>query len=176
MYYVDESVTIKDLVSINNTQKNWSMTDYIHYYSSLGNRSYMNLESMCRKYDEIPLKAILAALNKGTFVHERTIKNGDIKFTDEEFIEAEEALEFVRNLKKDIKMKIPMIGMFFFLVVKTYYLEGIDRNRLYQNIVSRYGTEKYGNSDQCAAALEHWYNFKSRSSYRYISNELLPRR
>ena len=27
MYYIDESVTSKDLISINNTQKNWGMAD-----------------------------------------------------------------------------------------------------------------------------------------------------
>lgn len=175
MYYVDEAVTVKDLVSINNTQKNWSLMDYIHYYASLGNESYIKLEELCKEYSDIPLKAIIPSLNEGTFIHERNIKNGNVKFTNIDFQNGEEALKFVRNIKNNIKVKITMPGMFFFLVVKTYYLTDIDRNKLFNSIISKYGTENYGNSDQCAACIEHWYNFKLKT-YRYISNELLPRR
>lgn len=174
MYYVDEDITVKDLISINNTQKNWSLIDYIHYYASLGNTTYIGLERLCKKYDYIPLKAIFAAVAK-KYVKEYLIKNGELNFTDEEFIEGEEALEFITNIKKNIKVKITGQAIFFFLVLKTYYLEDIDRERLYNCIVSKYGTENYGNSDQCALAIEHWYNHKMRT-YRYISNEILPRR
>ena len=174
MYYVDEAVTVKDLISINNTQKNWGLMDYIHFYASSGNNIYIKLENICKKYDEFPLKAILAAISE-KYVKESAVKDGDINFTDEDFIKGEEALEFLSSIKKDIKMKISNQSIFFFLVIKTYYLEDIDKERLYNSIVSRYGTENYGNSIQCSMALEHWYNFKCRT-YRYISNEILPRR
>ena len=51
----------------------------------------------------------------------------------------------------------------------------MDRERLSTSIISKYGTENYGSSEQCANVIEHWYNHKLRS-YRYIANELLPRR
>ena len=175
MYYVDENVTSKDLISINNTQKNWGMADYIHYYASLGNETYSKLERVWKKYDEIPLKAILAAVSGGRYIKERYIKSGDIEFSDEDFKQGEEALEFIRNIIQNIRVKITGQAIFFYLVMKTYYLDGIDRDRLFISLISKYGTENYGNSDQCATAIEHWYNHKARS-YRYISNEILPKR
>lgn len=174
MYYVDEGVTVKDLVSINNTQKNWGMMDYIHFYASLGNESYIKLEDICKEYSEIPLKAILQAISK-KYIKNTMVKNGDLKITDEDIKDGIEALEFVRNIKNNIKVNITGQAIFFFLVIKAYYLQGINRNKLANSIISRYGTENYGDSLQCAAALEHWYNYKSKD-YRYISNELLPRR
>lgn len=174
MYYVDEAVTVKDLISINNTQKNWGMMDYIHYYASSGNDTYIRLEKLCRQYDQFPLKAILTAISE-KYVKANKVKDGDIYFTDEDFEKGEECLEFLNDIRKNIKIRISGQAIFYFLVVKTYYLPGIDRERLYNSIVTKYGTENYGTSMQCATCLEHWYNFKCRT-YRYISNEILPRR
>ena len=78
-------------------------------------------------------------------------------------------------MKREIKVRINNQAIFFFLVVKAYYLINIDRERLYKCIVERYGTENYGTALQCATVIEHWYNHKLRQ-YRYISNELLPKR
>lgn len=174
MYYVDEAVTAKDLISINNTQKNWGMMDFIHFYASSGDETYINLEKMCKKYNEFPLKAVLAAISE-KYVKERRVKDGEIKFTEEEFKKGEEALEWLRAMAKEIKVRINNQAIFFFLVIKAYYLEGIDRERLYKCIVEKYGTENYGTALQCAMVIEHWYNHKLRT-YRYISNELLPKR
>lgn len=174
MYYVDEGVTSKDLISINNTQKNWGMLDYIHYYASLGDQTYIMLEKLCKKYDDIPLRVVLVAISEA-FVKETYLKNGNLKFTEKEILKGDMALDFITNIKKEIKVPITDPRIFFFLVIKTYYLQGIDRDKLFNCIVSKYGTENYGNSDQCALAIEHWYNYKSRT-YRYISNEILPRR
>lgn len=174
MYYVDDAVTTKDLISINNTQKNWGMLDYIHFYASSGDETYKGLEKLTRKYDDIPLKAILAAIG-AKYIKDRRVKEGDIIFSKEEFAEGEKCLEFLHSLKKDIKIRINNQAIFFFLVVKAYYLEGIDRERLYKSIVEKYGTENYGTAIQCSMVLEHWYNHKLRT-YRYISNELLPKR
>lgn len=174
MYYVDDVVTAKDLISINNTQKNWGMMDFIHFYASSGDSTYIKLEKMCKKYDEFPLKAILAAISE-KYVKERKVKDGELNFTEEEFTKGEEALEWLRAMAKEIKVRINNQAIFFFLVMKAYYLEGIDRDRLYKSIVERYGTENYGTALQCSMVIEHWYNHKLRT-YRYISNELLPKR
>ena len=64
MYYVDDAVTGADLITINNTQKNWGMLDYIHYYASLGNVTFKALEKVVKAYDEFPLKVILSAIGK----------------------------------------------------------------------------------------------------------------
>lgn len=174
MYYIDESVTSKDLISINNTQKNWGMADYVHYYASLGNESYMKLEKIWKEYDEFSLKVILTAITE-KYIKERKLKAGDLYLTDEDFEKGRECLEFIKNIKNNIRVKITDQVTFFFLLVKTYYLQDIDRERLYNSVVNRYGTENYGNSLQCAVVIEHWYNFKART-YRYISNEILPKR
>lgn len=174
MYYIDEAVTTNDLISINNTQKNWGMMDYMHFYASSGNETYKKLEYLCKEYDELPLKAILAAVG-AKYIKERRVKNGELNFTEEEFAEGEKCLEFLRKISKDIKIRINNQSIFFFLVVKTYYLKDIDRERLYESIIKNYGTENYGTAIQCSMVLEHWYNHRLRT-YRYISNEILPKR
>ena len=174
MYYIDETITGKDLISINNTQKNWGLLDFIHYYSILGNETYCKIEELCKKYSDIPLKPILTSLGK-KYVKEYIIKEGSLNFTDEEFAEAEIALEFIKQIKDSIKLRITNLATFTFLLLKTYYLEGIDKERLFNNVISKYGTENYGTALQCAMAIEHWYNYKART-YRYISNEIIPQR
>lgn len=174
MYYVDEAVTVKDLISINNTQKNWGLMDYIHYYASSGNDTYIELEKVWKEYDDMPLKVVLSAINE-KYVHERNIKAGDLNFSEEDFKKGKECLDYLKKMRKEIKVRITQPANFFFLVIKVYYLEGIDKERLYKMIVERYGTENYGNAEQCARAIENWYNHKLRQ-YRYISNEILPKR
>lgn len=174
MYYIDEIVTSLDLISINNTQTNWSLLDYIHYWASLGNKTFIKLEEMQKKYNEFPLKVVCSSFYE-KYVNERMIKSGNLNFSDNDFLKGEKCLEFLRNLKNNIKVKINNQFIFFFLIVKSYYLKGINRDKLFNNIVLRYGTENYGNSEQCALVIEHYYNYKSKD-YRYISNEILPRR
>lgn len=175
MYYIDEAVTSLDLISINNTQKNWGLNDYIHYHAALGNETYIKIERLLKEYDGIPLRVILVAIAKTT-VKEHSIKDGLLKYDDIEFKKAEGAIRFVKDLMMNIKFKVTSPGIFYFLVIKAYYLNGIDRDKLFNSIVTRYGTENYGNSEQCAIAIEHWYNHRMRGNYRYISNEILPRR
>lgn len=174
MYYIDSNVTSKDLISINNTQTNWGMKDYVHYYAALGKPSYQRLENILNKYAELPTKVILSAVG-ARYIKEYHIKNGNLEFTDEEFENGIECLDYLIDLKNKIKMKITNQVIFFFLIVKTYYLQGIDRGLLFKNVMNRYGTENYGNSEQCAQVLEHFYNYNQRN-YRYLSNEILPRR
>lgn len=174
MYYVDEAVTVKDLISINNTQKNWGLLDYMHYYASTGNDTYIKLEKMSKEYEEFPLKVVLAAINE-KYVHERNIKGGDLNFSEEELEKGRVCLEYLREINRNIRIRVTSPATFYFLVVKTYYLEDIDRERLSSSIIAKYGTENYGSSEQCANVIEHWYNHKLRN-YRYIANELLPRR
>ena len=174
MYYVDDVVTTKDLISINNTQKNWALSDFVHYYATIGDPVYIRIEELCKKYKEFPLRAVFTAL-AGKIVKERNIKSGNLWFSDDDFKNGEAALEFIKDIKDNVKVKITSVGTFFCLLLKTYYLNDIDRDRLRHSIIVRYGTENYGTALQCAMAIEHWYNFKSKT-YRYISNEIIPRR
>lgn len=176
MYYIDDKVKTKDLITINNTQKKWSLNDYIHFYASSGNSYYEKIEILIKKYYDLPLRAIMCAIGNGVYKHERYLKSGQIEFTEFEFIEAENCLSLLQGIKRALKGRnINNPAILFFLVAKIYFLEGIDRERLSNSIIERYGTENYGNSVQCAMVLEHWYNHKLRT-YRYISNEILPKR
>lgn len=174
MYYIDDQVTSADLITINNTQKNWGIIDYIHYYASLGNVTFRALEKIIKEYDEFPIKVILSAIGK-KYIKERRIKAGDIEFAEEEFKEGLICLQWLKDIKDGIKVKITNISIFFFLITKVYYLQDIDRDRFANNVISKYGTENYGNSEQCALVLEHFYNYRAKQ-YRYISNEILPKR
>lgn len=176
MYYIDDKVTTKDLITINNTQKNWSLNDYIHFYASSGYPCYILLEKLIKQYYDLPLRAIMCAVGNGVYKHERYLKSGEIDFNEGEYLQAESCVAFLQNIKRELKGRaINNPAIFFFLIAKIYFLDGIDRERLSSSIIERYGTENYGNSLQCAMVLEHWYNHKLRT-YRYISNELLPRR
>lgn len=174
MYYVDDAVTGADLITINNTQKNWGMLDYIHYYASLGNVTFKALEKVVKAYDEFPLKVILSSIGK-KYIKERRIKAGDVEFSENDIKDGIICLQYMKEIKDNIKVKIINPAIFFFLVTKIYYLQDIDKNRLYNNIILKYGTENYGNAEQCALVLEHFYNFHAKQ-YRYISNEILPKR
>lgn len=174
MYYVDDTVSSKDLISINNSQRNWGLNDFIHYHASLGTRTFVRLEEICKKY-EFPLKAILSALYGGRYIKEHRIKDGVLELSDEEFEEGIKTLEYLKNIQDNIKIKIISPAILFFLITKIYYLEDIDRERLSNGVIKNYGTDNYGNAEQCASVLEKWYN-KNFRTYRYISNEIMPKR
>ncbi len=174
MYYIDDSVTSKDLISINNSQRNWGLNDFIHYHASLGEEVFVRLEKICKEY-EFPLKAIMAAICNGKYIKEHKIKDGNLEITDEEFETGIECLEYLKYIQDNIKIKIISPAILFFLTTKIYYLENIDRDRLQKAIIRNYGIENYGNAEQCAYVLEKWYN-KNFRDYRYISNEIMPKR
>lgn len=174
LYYVDDTVTSKDLISINNSQRNWGLNDFIHYHASLGTNTFVELENICKKYD-FPLKAILSAICEGKYIKEHKIKDGNLDLTIEDFNRGIECLDYLQNIKDNIKIRIISPAILFFLITKIYYLEDIDRGRLSNGVIKYYGTENYGNAEQCAHVLEKWYN-KNFRTYRYISNEIMPKR
>lgn len=174
MYYIDDSVSSKDLISINNSQRNWGLNDFIHYHASLGTKTFVGLEKVCKQY-EFPLKVVLSALSKGKYIKEHKIKDGNLELSVEEFEEGIKTLEYLKNIQDNIKQKIISPAIIFFLITKIYYLEDIDRERLANGVIRNYGTDNYGNAEQCAYVLEKWYN-KNFRTYRYISNEIMPKR
>lgn len=174
MYYIDDSVSSHDLISINNSQRNWGLNDFIHYHASLGNGTFKELENIIKTY-EFPLKAILAAIFGGRYIKEHKIKDGELVISTEDLENGIAALNYLQKIQESIKIKIISPAIFFFLITKIYYLEDIDRERLFNGIIKNYGTENYGNAEQCAQVLEKWYN-KNFRNYRYISNEIMPKR
>ena len=76
---------------------------------------------------------------------------------------------------KDNIFKGILIVQIMLMIDAFFQVFDIDKNRLYNNIILKYGTENYGNAEQCALVLEHFYNFHAKQ-YRYISNEILPKR
>ena len=97
IYYIDDSITSVDILSINNTQTNWSLKDYIHYYSMLGNYTFIRLEKIIKKYKEIPLKVILIAIST-KYIKENKIKIGELNTSEEEFEEGLKTLDFLQKL------------------------------------------------------------------------------
>lgn len=121
MYYIDDAITGADLITINNTQKNWGMLDYIHYYASLDNKTFIALEKVVKAYEDFPLKVILSAIGK-KYIKERRIKAGDIEFTEKDIEEGLICLQYMKNIRDNIKVKIINPAIFFFLTTKIYYL------------------------------------------------------
>lgn len=80
--YIFNEDSTNSIIEINNTHKSWVISDYIHSYTSTGNKEYVRLSNLLTKYPALRISKT-AQQAMGTSAYTRgndVIKQGDLKF------------------------------------------------------------------------------------------------
>ena len=73
----------EDLISINTTQRNWKLQDYLCYYVKFNTDSYIAFEQFLKLHKHITIQMLIAIFNKTNFrshLNSKTFKNGELKY------------------------------------------------------------------------------------------------
>jgi len=86
-FYVDIVDSIEwsneDLISINTTQRNWKLQDYLRYYVKFNTDSYIAFEQFLKLHKHITIQMLIAIFNKTnsrSHLNSKIFKNGELKY------------------------------------------------------------------------------------------------
>ena len=170
-YFVDAELKDEDIITINNTQSSWRLVDYVHVYSEGDKKSFMLLEQLMDRF-EFQAEIVMMAV-KDKFINQQQIKSGNINITEEEYERGLKKLQWLKRLENNIDQKITAKKTFERTILSVLLLDDIDKDKLFKNIVVRYGLQeyKYGNKKECEQAIQNMYNYRN-SNKRALSLEI----
>lgn len=86
-FYVDMVNSMEwsneDLISINTTQRNWRLQDYLHYYVNFNTDSYIAFKQFLNLHKHMTIQMLIAVFNKThsrSQFNSKTFKNGELKY------------------------------------------------------------------------------------------------
>ena len=74
-YVIQEDSQDEDMILLNNSQKRWSLEDYVHFYSSRGKEAYKSLEE-ASKNTQLTCREVLIFLGLNGGTQFQIMKNG----------------------------------------------------------------------------------------------------
>ena len=100
---------IEQVISMNNSQKNWQTEDFLNSFVDKSNEDYIKLNKLYNKHREFKITLLIAiaqGMRAGTLKssHLDEFKKGNFTFTTDEDI-IEEYMEFYNNLINDTLLK-----------------------------------------------------------------------
>lgn len=173
-YMVISGLGVTDCVTMNNSRTSWTLVDYIKYYAKLGNKSYIALEELLKKYPYLT-PSILANILRGTNLSGATcafVREGTFEITDEQYEAAVEKLEFISRVFEFI-VRVPGRPSALVTAVSfAYDCPGVDHQKLEKQLRTNSSIIiPPANLDMAIRQIEYLYNYRSlRSEYVYIYN------
>jgi len=73
----------EDLISINTTQRNWQLKDYLQYYVKFNIPSYIAFKTLIDTYEHITIQMLIAMFNETSQrcgLNSKAFKNGELKY------------------------------------------------------------------------------------------------
>ena len=163
IYYMLGDVNRDDISRINSCQKNWSLMDYLNYYTIEGKKTYMLLSGLINHYPKIKHSALVALSNPNFTRHSEEIKSGYLNTDNIDFahevckvvmqLHEQYLYEFVLDSKFPIALGIAMKNEKFSL---EYMLEKIAASP--RSFVRCHSIKDY------RAMMSDVYNFKVSKS------------
>lgn len=104
-FVIDPDVKLDEAISLNIGQKNWAAKDYITAYEAKGLADYQRLAELCRLFPAYNWKTIMVAagrtLTGGGL--DKSVKNGTLKFSNEEYERGAKVMKGLDSYADDIK-------------------------------------------------------------------------
>lgn len=171
-------IGIKECISMNINQGNWTLTDYIQSYSDRDNISYRYLINLLHKYPKIRTYTVLHAVSvKGTDGANNSVKKeimeGSFICTEELYEQAIVRLDYAEKFRPLFEGLHGGDNAKLIAIIDCNELGTIDMDRLYKQ-VSMFADQLNGLSTerQVMATLEQIYNYHLSSSKRvYLTAE-----
>lgn len=165
-YIVVEGSGMKHCISMNVNMENWKLIDYAESFATQGNRNYINLIELVRRFPEFNISIILSIVREciegGST--SANVKEGNLTFSDEDKKEMIEIMDYVRKFIPYLKNRASGRVTVIYIVIGLLYKSKIcDEERLLEQC------EKYAdklkntaNSRDALEKLEEIYNFRKR--------------
>lgn len=177
-YIVQDGLSIKECIAMNINQTNWKFLDYVKSYSGKKNINYLRLNSLVQEFPLLSNTETLsiALLEVGKFDSIK-IREGNLEISEEQYEEAREKLKFVYDIINEYK-NITRIRLLINAMLYCLYIDGIDKKRLKEKVISVLETGKIPPIPTVSEALqfiEEIYNRNSKKDFFYIYTEYRKR-
>lgn len=168
-FVVAEGIGIKECISMNIKQSNWSMMDYIDCYAEIGNQSYKYVKMLLERHKgKLPLTVILWVASKGQNRYEG-FKAGNYVMMSEEFQEAESILQYLALFTDVLTTALGRVELYYHAIAFCYSHKDVDRKRLINVIHSRsFDLTPIANELQAIEIIDKIYNYKARENSRIL--------
>jgi len=157
-YTVQEGLTQKDCQIINSARTSWSMKDYIHYFASLGNQDYINIQNILDRYTSIPISAIFMAIYRDGNPN-KSIKEGLVKCDSQKYKESITILDYIEKLIPYMNVMGGRKTVFLNSLMWVYNMKEVDKDRLYEVIRKNcHSMTPASNTEMALSEIERVYN------------------
>lgn len=134
--YIFNEDSTNSIIEINNTHKPWVITDYIHSYTATGNKEYVRLTNLLKKYPALRISKTAQQAVGDSKLHSRgneIIKQGNFKFRNyAEFTKYAKAYQSFINTTKMASNSYVQDAYF-----KLYVLAPFNNTRFIKKVIAR---------------------------------------
>lgn len=175
-YVVGTGLQEDDCQIMNTTRKKWEAKDYIKYYANQDNENYVRLAMLKDEFDFLTIPTIISAIKRtGGYggENQKSIVDGKLKLTDEEFKEVKQKLRFYKKCEPYLNTIHGKLTQLYNAIGFCYDLPEVDNDRLLEVIKTRVQTiTPPANMEWALKGLEEIYNRQLRAENKvYIFTE-----
>jgi len=168
-YEVVPNIGIKECRVMNMDQTNWGLMDWVESYAADGIESYKMLIALIKKYGDIGISAIYAAVTGLMGLANTTIKSGRFECTYEQYLEADKILEYEHSLSHVIKKLPGRRDLFYVALGFCYKHPDINNAILKERIEASYKQiQAAANLENVLNEYSEIYNTKRRGGRVYL--------
>lgn len=169
-YIIEEGLTIDDCIEMNISGTPWKLVDYVNSYADRGNfPSYEKLKKFCEQSPYPFRLSCVAILGTEVGNRDRTIKNGTLVITDNDYVRGLDTLNFW-HLFDDIKTN----NREFLYRALNYCrrMDDVDIDKLVSKLHKFPRDFSQINSiTEAIQIIEERYNYNNRGVHIYIETE-----
>lgn len=172
IYAIAEGAGGDECIAMNINQSNWKITDYIDYYSELGEESYKRLQRLTAKYGGAlgisTLISIAQGKNTSSF---NDVKEGRFSLDEDAYKQAVECMEYLKDVSPNFQGPTSGNRYYYCALGFCFWFQGVD-NRVMAEKLQRYRIELVAVSkmDQALDVIEAIYNKRAKKKV-YIKTE-----
>lgn len=156
-YYIQEGATKKDCQIMNSSKTKWTMSDYIHYYSTSGDTNYKYLEILVNRYRILPISTVIGIALRGDI--SQKVSEGLATITEAQYNDANVKLTYIEKLLPAINQIGGRRVSFIDALMKAYEMPNVDKDRLFNTINKNcWSMSPSSNIEESLKEIERVYN------------------
>lgn len=173
-YQVDNWISINDTIEINANQVAMKTIDYIKIQSKRGNKNYINLAKMAKKYSEIgSVTSIASVFYQPSYKNSKigaagggsiskVIKSEKYHFDYDHQLEKENYMTFLKRLKKEKRVRGRIPAMSVLAISDWYFNPQVNKKRLFKILSLELLQQMNRSRDFCKKKIGEEYNYGLR--------------
>ena len=164
-YIIVPGTGVVECTAMNIASTNWSLTDYIDSYATIGNENYINIQKLINKYKGVinvsTVVGVALGHNNGKAIRKQVISEKAI-CGNNEMAYAARRLDWLAEMKPIFK-KCSNKDTLQSCLLSIFNMEGVDRERLKNRLLDCGSVTGYSTIDDCLDVLSEIYNYRLRA-------------